>query len=179
MLENLSQTLVLLLRLGYCPLTGYNQRVVTGLVTGHNTLRRHLYIMGLINSPLCWRCAAVDETSAHVLCECEALVKLRHTYLDSSFLDPKDVTSLYLGAIWNFIKETGITWFGHKFNRHKGPVKKVYVHHNWGIKPTYYSILFNSTLFYSILNSRLCKWVVFQNTCRFMKHRMLIWQMNC
>jgi len=25
-----------------------------GLLTGHNTLRRHLHLMGLINSPLVW-----------------------------------------------------------------------------------------------------------------------------
>jgi hypothetical protein len=31
-------------------------RVVIGLLTGHNTLRRHLYIMGLSNSPTCRKC---------------------------------------------------------------------------------------------------------------------------
>jgi hypothetical protein len=44
-------------------------RAVTGLLTGHNTLRRHLYLMGLSDSPLCRRCAAQDETSAHILCK--------------------------------------------------------------------------------------------------------------
>jgi len=28
-------------------------RVVTGLLTGHNTLRRHLYLLGLLDSLLC------------------------------------------------------------------------------------------------------------------------------
>ena len=37
-------------------------KVVTGLLTEHNTLRRHLYIMELI---LCRRCEAEEETSAH------------------------------------------------------------------------------------------------------------------
>jgi len=31
-------------------------RVLTGLLIGHNTLKRHLYIMGLIDSPTCRRC---------------------------------------------------------------------------------------------------------------------------
>ena len=31
-------------------------RDVTGLFTGHNTLRRHLHLMGLPDSPLCRRC---------------------------------------------------------------------------------------------------------------------------
>ena len=52
-------------------------RVVTGLLTGHNTLRRHLYLLGLFSSPLCrWR-GAGEETSAHVLCECEVLASRR------------------------------------------------------------------------------------------------------
>jgi len=84
-------------------------RVVTGLLTGHNTLRRHLYIMGLIDSPLCRRCGVEEETSAHVLCKCEALVSLRHVYLGSSFLDPQDVKSLSLEVIWNFSKGIGLS----------------------------------------------------------------------
>jgi len=53
--------------------------------------------MGLTDSPLCRRCGAEEEeTSVHVLCECEALVTSRHTYLGSFFLDPEDVKSLSL-----------------------------------------------------------------------------------
>jgi len=83
-------------------------RVMIGLLTGHNTLRRHIHLMGVTNSPLCRRCRVEDKTSAHILCECEALASLRHTYLGSFFLDPEDITSLSLGAIWNFTKGTGI-----------------------------------------------------------------------
>jgi hypothetical protein len=52
-------------------------RVVTALLTGHNALRKHFYLVGLLDSPLCRRCGAEDETSAHFLCECEALPSLR------------------------------------------------------------------------------------------------------
>jgi len=52
-------------------------RAVTGLLTGHNTLRRHHYLMGLSDSTLCRRCAAEDETSAHILCESEVLTSHR------------------------------------------------------------------------------------------------------
>ena len=83
-------------------------RVVIGLLTGHNTLRRHLHLMGLTNNPLCRRCGAENETSAHILCECEALASLRHVYLGSFFLDQEDITRLNLGAIWNFSKRTGL-----------------------------------------------------------------------
>jgi hypothetical protein len=58
-----------------------HSRAVTGLRTGHNTLRRHLHLMGLIDSPLCRNCEEQDETSAHILCRCKALASLRHAYL--------------------------------------------------------------------------------------------------
>jgi hypothetical protein len=98
-------------------------RVVTGLLTGYNTLRWHFYITELTDSPLCTRCGAEKKTSAHVLCECEALATLRHTYLGSFFLDPEDLRNLSLGAIWNFIKGTGLPWLCFRLKRHKEPVK--------------------------------------------------------
>jgi hypothetical protein len=93
-------------------------RAVTGLLTGLNTLRRHLHLMWLSDSQLCRSCGAEDETSAHTLCECEALASHRHVYL-GSFLDPQDNKSICLGAIWNFSKVTGLPWID---MGHTGPV---------------------------------------------------------
>jgi hypothetical protein len=83
-------------------------RVVIGFLTGHNTLRGHLYIMGLSDNPTCRKCGTEKETSVHVLCACEALASLRHSYLGSFFLDPEDIRKLSIGAIWNFAKGTGL-----------------------------------------------------------------------
>ena len=83
-------------------------RVVVGLLTRHNTLRRHLHVMGLSNDPACRKCGTEEETSVHILCVCEALASLRHQYLGSFFLDPEDIRVLGVGAIWNFIKGTGL-----------------------------------------------------------------------
>ena len=66
-------------------------RVVLGLLTGHNTMRRKYYLMGLTSSPLCRRCGAEKETSAHTLCECENLVSLRNTYLGSFPLHQEEI----------------------------------------------------------------------------------------
>jgi hypothetical protein len=52
-------------------------------------------------------CEAEDITSAHILCECEALASLRHAYL-AFFLEPEDMKSISLEAIWNFSKVTGL-----------------------------------------------------------------------
>jgi hypothetical protein len=83
-------------------------RAVTGILTGHNTLRRRLHLMRLSDSPLC-RCGSEEETSAHILCECEALASLRYVYLGSFFLEPEDIKNLSLGAIWNCSKTTGLS----------------------------------------------------------------------
>jgi hypothetical protein len=74
-------------------------RVILGVLVGHNTLRRHFYLLGLLDSPLCWGCGVKEETSAHILCECEALASLRHMCL-SSFLEPEDIKSIGMGAIF-------------------------------------------------------------------------------
>jgi len=86
-------------------------RVFIGLLTGHNTLRRHLFIMGLSDNPICRKCGTDEEISVHILCECEALASLRHTHLGSFFLDPEDIRKLNIGAIWNFAKGTGLVEF--------------------------------------------------------------------
>ena len=83
-------------------------RAVTGLLTGHNTLRRHLHLLGLLNSPLCRKCGMKEEASAHTLCECEALASLRHMYLGSFFLEPEDIRNIGLGTIWNLSKAMGL-----------------------------------------------------------------------
>ena len=99
-------------------LSRVQSRAVTGLLTGHNTLRRHLYLLGLSkrhlyllvlsNSHLCRWCEAGEDTSAHVLCECEALASHRHVYLGFFFLEPGDIKNLNLGATWNYSKATGL-----------------------------------------------------------------------
>jgi len=83
-------------------------KVVTGFLMGHNTLRRHLYLLGLLDSPLCRKCGVGEKTSAHILCECEALVSLRHAYMGSYYLEPEYIRSLGLGAIWNYSRVAGL-----------------------------------------------------------------------
>jgi hypothetical protein len=73
---------------------------------GHNTLRRHLCLLGLLNSSLCRGCGVKEETSVHILCECEALASLRHMHPGSFFLEPEDIKSISLGAIWSFSRAT-------------------------------------------------------------------------
>jgi hypothetical protein len=59
--------------------------------------------MGLSNNPNCWKCGTEEETSVHILCACEALASLRHSYL-GSFLDPEVIRKINIAAIWKFVK---------------------------------------------------------------------------
>ncbi|GFG34052.1 hypothetical protein Cfor_04905 [Coptotermes formosanus] len=43
-------------------------RSVSRLLTGHNTLRRHLHVIGLIADPACRFFGLKEESSNHVLC---------------------------------------------------------------------------------------------------------------
>jgi hypothetical protein len=85
---------------------GTQSRVVVGLLTGHNTLRRYLYVMALSNNPAFRKCGTEEETSGHILCECEALASLRCTC--SLFLDLEEIRVLSMGAIWNFVEGKGL-----------------------------------------------------------------------
>ena len=106
----------------FMTLNRFQSRVVTGLLTGHNTLRRHLHLLGLHDSPLCRKCGVREETSAHILCECEALASLRHAHLGSFFLEPEDIRRIGLGAIWTYSRATGLprSDMGHKGPDFKG-----------------------------------------------------------
>jgi hypothetical protein len=63
--------------------------------------------MGLNSNLTCRKCGSEEETSVYILCECEALVSLRHAHLGSFILDPEDIRKLTIRAIWNFGKGTG------------------------------------------------------------------------
>jgi len=59
-------------------------------------------IDGGIADPMCRKCGTEEETSVHILCECEALASLRYIYVGSFFLGPDDIKKLGVGAIWRF-----------------------------------------------------------------------------
>ena len=50
----------------------------------------------------------MDPKVIQILSPSEALASLRHIYLGSFFLDPEDIRKLNIGAVWNFVKGTGL-----------------------------------------------------------------------
>jgi hypothetical protein len=91
-------------------------RAVTDLLIGRNTLRRHLHLMGLSDSPLCRRCGAEDwNLGPHSLWMWN--FGLTQTCVSVLlFLAARGHQEYNLGAIWNFRKTTGLPWIdmGHK-----------------------------------------------------------------
>ena len=88
-LENWFQALAPLQRHNYCPWNRTQSRVVTCLLNGHNTVRRHVYVMGLSsNNRICRKCGTEVVTSVHVVCKCKVLASLRHEYLGFLLFGP-------------------------------------------------------------------------------------------
>jgi hypothetical protein len=54
----------------------------------------HYPHLGLTDSPLCRKCGAEEQISAHILCRCEVLASARQAYLGSFFLEPEDINLL-------------------------------------------------------------------------------------
>jgi hypothetical protein len=54
-----------------------NLRILTGLPTGHCTLRYHMGKLGLSDQSICRLCLEEEESSEQVMCNCEAVAILR------------------------------------------------------------------------------------------------------
>ena len=77
--------------------------VVTDVLTGYNTLRRHLCVMGFSNN------LARGRKPQSTLCLSVGLrLHSDMAYLGPFFLDPEDIMNLSIGTIRSFGKGTGL-----------------------------------------------------------------------
>ncbi|CAH2240503.1 jg12289 [Pararge aegeria aegeria] len=53
------------------------------MITGHCSLNKHLFILGITDIPLCRACMEADETLTHVLLQCRGVKEQRAAYLCS------------------------------------------------------------------------------------------------
>jgi hypothetical protein len=63
-------------------------RIMTGLLTGHCHLQRHLFKLGVVNTPKCNRHKHASEMASHVFYECGPLATLRFRHLGHCFMKP-------------------------------------------------------------------------------------------
>ena len=66
-------------------------RRVVGYLSGHCPLKYHLFKMNLVSDSECRLCRDDDETSIHILCECEALCRNRLAIFNKPFLEAQEL----------------------------------------------------------------------------------------
>ncbi|RVE42973.1 hypothetical protein evm_012377 [Chilo suppressalis] len=80
-------------------------RMVTGTITGHAHFNRHLFNIGVMDSPLCKGCMEAEETAIHVLLECNGVAEYRAKYFGSPENLQEAVTNVK--ALGVFLAELG------------------------------------------------------------------------
>ena len=64
------------------------------LLSGHNHLNRHAYLLNEVQSEECRLCLESEESSEHILCECPALGGTRNSVTGSYMLTAEAVSNL-------------------------------------------------------------------------------------
>lgn len=82
-------------------------RVVTGLLTGHCALNRHLALLKIAPHPDCDFCEMGEETSLHFLGDCDFYAATRQFYFGKSHLNVDEIKTLTLRDFLRFTKATG------------------------------------------------------------------------
>ena len=82
-------------------------RSAVQILTGHNTLNKHLFIMGRSEVSTCRFCETADETSLHFLGRCDRFITARLDTFERHQLTPEDIRNATLPSILSYIKDTG------------------------------------------------------------------------
>jgi len=87
--------------------TRHQLKMVVAILTGHDPVRRHLYIMGLFDGDLsCRFCSMETETVQHIICCCEALARQRYNVFGKLIAEPKDISTASVRDLCPFIRGT-------------------------------------------------------------------------
>ena len=82
-----------------------NIKRLTSILTGHNTLKKHLHTIGISTDPYCDMCGDI-ETTEHFLCHCPAYIKSRATHLGSYTINYNSIWSITPADILKFINKS-------------------------------------------------------------------------
>ncbi|KAJ8913284.1 hypothetical protein NQ315_010950 [Exocentrus adspersus] len=80
--------------------------VITGLLTGHGRLNKHLNTIGLSPDSRCRLCGTSDEDSIHVLCHCPRVIVNRHRFFGAGYLAPEDIREVPVDRVLAFARST-------------------------------------------------------------------------
>lgn len=76
----------------------------TGFLTGHCAVRAHLKKMLIESDDSCRLCHTEEESAEHLLCNCEAIARIRLQKMGSAFLQPGEIMSDCLRDLPEFLK---------------------------------------------------------------------------
>ncbi|KAJ8916435.1 hypothetical protein NQ315_014648 [Exocentrus adspersus] len=85
-----------------------NIKIITGLLTGHGRLNKHLNTIGLSPDSRCKLCGTSDEDSVHVLCDCPRVIVNRHKHFGAGYLAPEDIREIPVDKVLAFARSTGL-----------------------------------------------------------------------
>lgn len=80
-------------------------RMVTCVLTGHGPFNKHLFNLGVTDSPLCRACMETEETAAHVMLHCTAVAQYRAKHLGELRCLPE--VTIDIKGLVNFLEELG------------------------------------------------------------------------
>jgi hypothetical protein len=83
-------------------------RTAVGLLTGHTSLRAHLYKLGHTEGQECRLCEYEKEDSVHIVCDCPILACTKYRILRCMFLKPEDLENVRVSRILSLVANTGL-----------------------------------------------------------------------
>jgi hypothetical protein len=79
-------------------------RQITGLLTGHCNLKRHLFKRSITDSPTSGRCHAETATASHIFCEFVGWDELRLRRIGERFREPSDYEEITACKVLYFVR---------------------------------------------------------------------------
>lgn len=80
-------------------------KLITGMLTGHSTLKYHLHKLGLAEDNICRHCNEEEEKTEHILCDCPALYRKRQKFFGKDYVSPNEIKELDIGKLLEYIKD--------------------------------------------------------------------------
>ncbi|WP_445972665.1 hypothetical protein [Klebsiella pneumoniae] len=85
-------------------------RIITGMLTGHCPLNYHLNKMGLVDDPVCRICLNEEETTEHIMCNCEGLEYRRYKHFGKPILEKDKVIKQKPKDLLGFMRDLKFLW---------------------------------------------------------------------
>ena len=94
-------------KIGFMKTTRKMARTAIQLMTGHNNLQRHRFLMKMEETPTCEQCGLDEETAEHFLTECPAFWEERLKVWGCRTLNQDDLAHLRVQDLQRFANATG------------------------------------------------------------------------